>query len=68
MYSGHSPSLSSSGGAELNKVMPYLNRTGVFVCSVRVVIQHNLYVKDTLRPAIFVLYREVSSSRRLKIQ
>ena len=30
-------------------------------------IQWNLYIKDTLGPAIFVLNKEVSSSQRLKI-
>ena len=30
-------------------------------------IDGNLYIKDTLGPAIFVLNREVSSSQRLKI-
>ena len=30
-------------------------------------IQWNLYIKDTLGPAILVLNREVSSSQRLKI-
>ena len=35
--------------------------------TLRYVLQWNLYIKDTMGPAIFVLNREVSSSQRLKI-
>ena len=38
------------------------------VVKVKSSIHLNLYIKDTLGPAIFVLNREVSSSRRLSIE